>query len=166
MPWECTPLPVRFERHVQRQAENGCWLWLGAANQAGYGQFRIGRKGPVLLVHRWAFEHFSGTQIPAGKLVLHHCDNPRCVNPAHLYVGTHKDNARDAIVRGRRAKTLAFTPRHAKLTDDDVRAIRIDERTGAQIAAAFKISETHVSQIRNRTRKGHVADAENITTGD
>lgn len=151
------PLDIRYELHINR-IPGGCWEWQSAHNQAGYGQFIIGRPGNgVISVHRWAYEHFVGP-IPDGLLVLHKCDNSRCSNPDHLYVGTQKDNTNDKKARGRYAKTHVFGPRHRKLTDDDVRAIRLDERPQYVIAAAYKISESHVSGIKSRVRKGHVPD--------
>lgn len=151
------PLEIRYERHIRRT--DSCWVWTKHVNNNGYAQMRVGRtgNGPIWLVHRWAYQHFVGP-IPEGKLVLHHCDNKRCSRPDHLYLGTHKDNARDAVVRGRRATSYAFGPRHRKITDDHVRAIRQDDRPTHEIAAAFQISEPHVFAIKSKLRKGHVPD--------
>ena len=152
------PILERIERCLERRPD-GCWHWTKSVMNGGYPQIRVGRpgNGPVWLVHRWAYQHYVGP-IPDGLLVLHHCDNKRCSNPAHLYVGTAKDNARDAKDRGRLATTHAFGARHRKLTDDDVRAIRVDERPGYVVAFAYRISESHVSGIKSRVRKGHVPD--------
>lgn len=153
------PLEIRYERHIRRT--RGCWIWEGAANQAGYGQIIVGRVGSpnrqVISVHRWAYEHFVGP-IPDGMWVCHRCDNPRCSNPKHLYAGTPTQNASDASTRSRRAKQYKFGARYRKLTDDDVRAIRIDERTLAAIGIAYDVSECHVSNIKRRIRKASVAD--------
>ena len=76
--------------------ESGCWIWKGAANDQGYGQIKVGgRKGTVLYVHRI----MAGAE--PGEEVLHTCDTPRCVNPEHLRLGTHRDNIRDMIAKGR-----------------------------------------------------------------
>ena len=77
---------------------SGCWLWLGAVDAAGYGDFWFG--GTNVGAHRVAWTLFMG-EIPAGRFVCHHCDRPPCVNPAHLFVGTHGDNMRDASQKGR-----------------------------------------------------------------
>lgn len=153
------PLEIRYERHIERLPDGGCWLWNGNRNQAGYGQLRVGRtgNGPVISVHRWAYEKWKGP-IGKGLMVLHKCDNPRCSNPEHLYAGTGKQNAADAIARGRRAKRYKFGPRKSKLSDDDVRAIRASEEKTWQIAHRFNISETHAYQIKTRRRKAHVPD--------
>lgn len=109
-----TPRPKRFDgadesvlRHIQSlPAEpNGCILWIaGAATNNGYGRFN--RKRPDggfvgVLAHRFAWEQANGTAVPPGLEVLHSCDTPRCVNPAHLSVGTHKENMEQMARRGR-----------------------------------------------------------------
>lgn len=85
----------RFYQKV-REDESGCHLWTGAQNVWGYGRHKV--KGVTYSAHRTAWELANGP-IPAGLFVLHHCDNRGCVNPAHLYVGTQRDNMRDVSVR-------------------------------------------------------------------
>lgn len=76
----------------------GCWLWTGEIGSSGYGRFyAYGRK---YRAHRFSYEAYKG-EIPKGMLILHSCDNPRCVNPDHLRVGTDADNTRDKMERGR-----------------------------------------------------------------
>lgn len=86
---------------------NSCWLWTGAKSHNGYGRFS--HKGKVKQAHRVAWEIQNGREFPAGKLACHVCDNPPCVNPAHLFVGTTKDNMRDASLKGR---LKGFKPNH------------------------------------------------------
>ena len=77
---------------------NACWLWRGTKIQTGYGRVRaLGQKKAA---HRAAWEEANGP-IPAGMVICHRCDNPGCVNPAHLFAGTHQDNTRDMISKGR-----------------------------------------------------------------
>lgn len=101
MPWgkrPCSPPPHnRFWGKVEKST--GCWLYLGAVNMWGYGKFWAERKDVYAHQFSWKI-HFG--PIPKGKIVLHHCDNPRCVRPEHLYAGTPKDNAQDCIRRGRK----------------------------------------------------------------
>lgn len=80
-----------------------CWPWTGALDTGGYGVFteQIGGRNVMLRSHRFMFELVFGPLEP-GQLVLHSCDNPPCVNPMHIRAGTHKDNERDKILRGRR----------------------------------------------------------------
>lgn len=90
----------RFWRKVDKpNGENGCWLWTGSFTTPGYGQFRA--DGKNLSTHRYAYEISRGP-IPKGLLVCHHCDNPKCVRPDHLFLGTHKDNHDDSVAKGRR----------------------------------------------------------------
>lgn len=76
-----------------------CWLWTASLDRYGYGVFSLGR-GKNERAHRYSYKAFYGF-VPRGKLVLHRCDNPKCVNPAHLFAGTNRDNTRDMMAKGR-----------------------------------------------------------------
>lgn len=86
----------RFEQHVDKSGE--CWIWTGPISPSGYGRASRGTK--KLRAHRAAYELYVGP-ITDGLHVLHKCDNPACVNPAHLFLGTHLDNMRDMEAKGR-----------------------------------------------------------------
>lgn len=94
----------RFNNKIDRNGPNGCHIWVASTNKNGYGVLRT-HDGYTLLAHRFAWELVHG-EIPAGMLVLHRCDNRQCVNPDHLYLGTHKDNMRDMVARKRQATGL------------------------------------------------------------
>lgn len=98
------PLEVRFWEKVVRKGANDCWLWTAATDNHGYGQIMLGsyrsaNKRPHK-AHRVAWELMRGP-IPDGMLVCHRCDNPRCCNPSHLFLGDQRANMRDASDKGR-----------------------------------------------------------------
>lgn len=90
------PLEDRFWSKVRAGDENDCWWWTGAKNNDGYGSLHV--LGSQMLAHRISYELVEGRI--GESLVLHHCDNPGCVNPAHLYLGDHDDNMTDMSERG------------------------------------------------------------------
>lgn len=110
---------TRFWAKVDRRGPDDCWPWTGSRKPMGYGHFVMLKKD--YNAHRLSYELANGP-IPAGQHVLHRCDNPPCVNPAHLFLGTHTDNMHDMDAKGRKSRGEA-TRRH-KLTAEDVRAIR------------------------------------------
>jgi len=125
---------------------NGCTEWSGNKTRFGYGMFNDGTKNR--LAHRVVWEKTRGV-IPGGLCVLHRCDNPSCVNPEHLFLGTKADNNRDKIAKGRARHPAGSKANNAKLVEDQVRAILADERQYAEIAAAYGVSHATISHIKN-----------------
>lgn len=149
-----TPLADRFWAKVVKA--DGCWGWSGTRNQYGRGQIsRGGRYGKLAMASHVSWELHHG-QIPTGLWVLHKCDNPTCVNPQHLFLGTHQDNMDDAKAKGRMRGGHPPGERHpaAKLTTEQVIAIREDGRSQSKIAAAYGVTQSHISAIkRDKYRK-------------
>lgn len=127
----------------------GCWLFDGGLVNGGYGQVRRGLK--KALAHRAAWEAANGP-IPPGLCVCHKCDTPRCVNPAHLFLGTGADNMADKVAKGRQHRPAGEAHGQAKLTESMVRAIRADGRKQYEIAKAFGIGQAQVSRIKTGRR--------------
>lgn len=128
------------------EPNSGCWLWLRATNELGYGQVFVGSRKRVR-AHRFSYERVNGP-LMTGDNVLHKCDVPSCVNPDHLFVGTLKDNALDMAKKGRQHLQ--------KLSVADVLAIRSDLRPLAKIAADYGIVFSNVSMIKRRKTWTHV----------
>jgi hypothetical protein len=94
----------RFWSKVEMIPFHDCWEWVGCKVPAGYGQLRLGgKKEPNLFAHRVSYVIHNG-EIGKGLFVLHKCDNPSCVNPRHLFLGTHQDNMNDMKAKGRQGK--------------------------------------------------------------
>lgn len=89
----------------------GCWLWTGATHERGYGRMRW--HGKVSGAHRVAYEVFRGEHLKPSQMVLHRCDEPRCINPDHLYLGDQGDNMRDRIERNRVPRAKPKSPEEA-----------------------------------------------------
>jgi hypothetical protein len=152
------------ERYMQRAKARlykrltvtpGCWIWGGSISQAGYGS--IGFLEKVIGAHRVSYiVHFG--PIPEGLNVLHRCDNRRCVNPDHLFLGTIRDNNADRQTKGRSVipNNRGSRNGNAKLTDTQVQQIRDDQRLHREIAQAFHISRATVGDIKNGKRWKHV----------
>lgn len=137
------PLATRFWRHVQRAGPDECWIWTAATDTLGYARINRWVDGVQVstLAHRVAWELAYGS-IQSDLFVCHRCDNPSCVNHAHLFLGTHTDNMRDCTSKGRQK---------AKLTQHDVRAIRARYAAGSisqlALAADYDVSQANISCI-------------------
>lgn len=130
-------LEMRFWNKVNRASEDACWLWTGAVDTRGYGNMNC--YGRTKRSHRIAWELAHGPIPPGvghhGTVVMHTCDNRICCNPAHLKLGDHSANMADMREKGRRKQINAGQANgRAKLTPEQVHAIRLDKRGKRTIA--------------------------------
>lgn len=174
------PVPVnltekvisRFWKHVSKAGPDDCWLWTGAMSQNGYGRLNINKRARVATRISWVIHNGP---IPEGLNVLHDCpngDNPSCVNPAHLWTGTHTENMADMANKGQcESGDRHWARRHpekhavgvatgaAKLKDSNVLEIRERHKSGesfSSIGRAFGVKHSAISDIVNGRRWRHV----------
>lgn len=146
----------RFWRHVEKNED--CWTWTGSLKSDGYGRLGAGgASGRYLCAHRVSYELHHG-EIPKGMVVMHECDNPACVNPAHLSLGTYSDNTQQACDKGRMKSLFLNGESHSGsvLTEDLVRKIRSSPLKNAQLAREIGCSNNAISCVRLRKTWQHV----------
>lgn len=135
------PIEERFWKFVEPMTEgNGCWEWSGGLSNPGYGKLEVPIapcKPRAILAHRLSYEMHYGN-IPDASFVLHRCDNPSCVNPKHLFLGSQGDNVRDCVAKGRNRNG--------------------DRTQAAEITRAYHAS-------RSACKLGHPLDGINATNG-
>lgn len=147
----------RFWSKVDRPSDSECWNWLGTMHRTGYGHFSVGA-ARMVSAHRVAFELINGA-IPDGAHVLHVCDNKRCVNPAHLRLGTNRENCQEAWDRGLQRKRVGGELSWTRYTAGDIRAIRMRHASGESVrrlAVAYGMSYTNAKDIIARRIWKHV----------
>ncbi len=155
MSWNFDP-EKRLWPYVDQSAPDKCWEWKRTKTRAGYGLLTIKYKN--YYAHRLAWELANNSEVPTGMFVCHRCDNPACCNPAHLFIGTQKENIQDA----KEKKRIPYGEAHhgTNLTDEDIRAIRNfaygSELTRQQIADRFGIVRSTVNDIISGRTWTHV----------
>lgn len=142
----------RFLSKIIKSDADDCWDW-STSVRGGYGSFSIGSVNYVATRLMWRLVH--GTD-PLGQLVCHTCDNPRCCNPDHLYLGSYGDNNRDKQAKGRSNCPLGEKHHQAKLTDGDVAYIFQSTANGVTLAKQFGITPANVSAIRRGQTWRHI----------
>lgn len=148
----------RLFRHIEKT--DACWLWQGRLVGKGYGSIGLGGAGAKQkLVHRLSYEIHKG-QIPEGMVVMHKCDNPRCVNPDHLEAGTQSQNIKDAFARGRKINLPSGLKGEdhgaSKLTSDQVLSIRASSLSLNELSALYGVSRSAIERVRYRKTWRHI----------
>lgn len=157
------PGPVRLLRIVDIHGPNDCWeVRPRSRNTDGYGRVTV--DGKRVYAHRLSYEIFVGP-IPESQVVCHHCDNPPCVNPAHLFTGTMLDNSQDMLAKGRESAPpvrWGEANNKCKLTDKQVAEIRqrwtAGERNKTRLAAEYGVHRSRIYQLVNRPADRGAAD--------
>jgi HNH endonuclease len=145
-------LKYRFEMKIIKQPDNGCWIWTACKDQKGYGFF-TGKRA-----HRMSYEIYKG-EIPEKMLVCHHCDNPSCVNPEHLWLGTVPDNNKDRDLKGRLVKNIG--EKHPMCKISEKTALEIKERLLSgepprKIAKELNLKNSTVYNIKSGSCWKHI----------
>lgn len=150
----------RIYQNIEKKG-NGCWDWTGAIRSPNkpYGRLTIGSRADgsrrQIGAHQFSYMTFVGP-IPDGMAVCHHCDNPRCVNPTHLFLGTWKDNADDRDRKGRNKAPPTYTGESApwtKLTDSQIEEIKLSQLSSREAAKKYGVHDSYIRQLRRGVRR-------------
>lgn len=148
----------RFNRqHKKGSGPNDCWIWTACVDKDGYGRFR-GTVGTAIYntAHRFSWAYHTGEVIQPGMMVCHSCDNPRCVSPAHLWLGVASENVHDMDLKNRRNAKIGENAARAVLTEEQVLKILADCRPYTQIAGEFGVTTMTISDIKCRRSWSHL----------
>lgn len=154
----------RFERFVHPEPTSGCWLWRGG-DARGYGVFNLPNKRGVVSAHRMSYTLYVAP-IPAGLNVLHKCDVRCCVNPAHLELGTQRENMLQRGQRNRMSWPRGANHSSTKFTDEQIEDIRNDPRSTRVVGRAFGCSSRFVSAVKRGERRKILLQATKGKTED
>mgnify|MGYP000103149498 CR=1 FL=1 len=154
------PIEQAFFEKFYKDDGSGCWQWIASIGSHGYGQIST-RSGPPALAHRYSYELFVG-EIPEGSVVCHKCDNRKCVNPEHLFVGTQRDNIMDMIKKNRARYSSQRGEKNpsAKLSAKQALEIFRSDKRGADLAREYGVTPTMISKIRRGKSWTHVTALE------
>lgn len=131
--------------------DNDCWEWQYKLTTKGYGRFRFNNK--TYRAHRISYEIHNGA-IPSGMHVLHKCDNRKCVNPDHLFIGTNDDNVKDKLSKNRQCKGI--NQGLSKLTEQQVLEIRNSNESQVTLAKKYNVTQSLICFVKNRKIWTHI----------
>lgn len=152
------PLATRIWKKIEKKRSSECWPWKSSTNALGYGT--VGVEKVSKLAHRVVWVLKFG-EIPNGLCVLHHCDNPACCNPSHLFLGTRNDNNQDRHQKGRSNGPRGENHASAKLNNNDVLQIRQLSHSGTSqrvMARRFKVSRRTIKAVCSRRTWKHIRE--------
>lgn len=144
-----------LERKSIRIPWSGCQIWMGCVSSKGYGWVGIFKTNKRMTVHRLSWILKNGS-IPDGMHVLHKCDVPSCINPDHLFLGTNNDNVADRVRKGRSGSPKGENCHKARLTTEQVIAIRADTRRNYEIALSYGVDQCTISHVKLRRSWKHI----------
>lgn len=136
----------RFWKFVVKLGNDECWFWSGVKDTSGYGKFSI--KSKRIGAHRYSYELANNQKIPTQKVVMHTCDNPTCVNPNHLKIGTYSENAIDMVRKNR--SRICF------LTEEQVLKIKDSDLLVKDLAKQYDVSTSCIRDIKTKRTWKHL----------
>jgi len=134
----------RFFKYVLKTSD--CWLWIGVKDTSGYGKFSIKKKR--VGSHRFSYELATKQPIPKGMVIMHTCDNPSCVNPKHLRIGTFSENAVDMVIKNR--------SRICYLTAEQVKEIKASNLSIKELSLKYDVSTSCIRDIKKKRTWKHI----------
>lgn len=150
---------IRFQSFIEMPENlDDCWIWSGNTHRQGYGKFSF--MGKSIPAHRMSYEIHKG-HVVGNSMVCHRCDNPSCVNPSHLFLGSAKDNMADKVSKGRHKGAHKGSCHHLAILDDekvcDIRRLyKSGEVTQYTLAEKFNVSQSLISNIVNNSKWSHI----------
>lgn len=135
------------------EQSDGCWRWTGQLNGKGYGRYTF--NGKPWGAHRLAFALGKDTALPGVVFVCHRCDNPSCVKPGHLFLGTVQDNNQDMKDKGRAKAPKGLRNGRGKLSEQDIEDIRTSALRQVDLCRKYGVSDGHISRIKSGDRRAN-----------
>jgi hypothetical protein len=146
-----------FESSYQVDNKTGCWIWMKSRCEKGYGMFRLFGRG--IRAHRAGWYFHNQEMIPDGVIACHKCDNPPCVNPGHIFLGSQQDNMDDMRKKGRARHLKGGENKNAVLTERQVMGILQSDIPATKLAPVLDVCESTIRAIRQGKNWKHLGDA-------